>query len=91
MKCLAKLLLVPAVLIAGMIVLSADRADAHRWGRRLPARVVVGPRYYRPHVHVPAPPRVHVHAPGVRVNVDPWFPFHRPHGSVVAPGFHMHW
>ena len=92
MKRLVKCLLVPAVVIAGMIVVGTDRAEARRWVRRAPARVVVGPRYYYPHYARPyARPGIHVYAPGVRVDIGPRTPYYGYGGSVVAPGVHVRW
>ncbi len=102
MKRPIKMLLIPAVLIAGLITLASDKAEAHRRFRLLPRRhhhrVYVHPPAV-PMVRVPAPPmvrvpvlpRVHVHAPGVHVDVAPRAPWHWPGGSVVAPGVHVRW
>ncbi len=114
MKRPIKILLIPALLIAGLIVMVSDQAEAHRRFRRLPARVVTAPRHFHrvyapvprrvyvpappvvrvvapPLLRVPALPPVHVHAPGVHVDVAPWTPWHGPRGSVVAPGVHVQW
>jgi len=91
MKRLVKWLLLPAVVVAGMIVVGADRAEAHRWVRRPLARVIVGPRYYYrqppPYWH----PRVHVYAPGVHVDVRAPRVIYGYGGAVVAPGVHVQW
>jgi hypothetical protein len=36
-------LLLPAVVIVGLIAIGADKAEARRWIRRAPARVIVSP------------------------------------------------
>jgi len=80
-------LLMPAVVIVGLIAIGADKAEARRWIRRPPARVVVSPR---PYYHYPSPywrSRVNVYAPGVRVYVGP-----RGYGgAVIAPGVRVGW
>lgn len=98
MKSLVKCLLVPAVVIAGMIMVGADRAEAHRWARRPVARVFAGYPHYYPYARPYWRPGVHVYAPGVRVNVGPWGRYYGYgyygygyRGSVVAPGVHVVW
>jgi len=87
MKRFLKCLLIPAVVIAGMFVMGAGQAEAHRWRR---PRVVV-PHYhygyYGPYWH----PRVHVRAPAVRVDVAPWGRYWSYGGTVVAPGVRVDW
>lgn len=90
MKRLVKCLLMTAVVLAGMMVVGADRAEARRWVRRAPARVIV-PRYRYYYARPYARPGIHVYAPGVRVNVGPRGAFYGYRGSVVAPGVHVRW
>ena len=95
MKRFVKCLLLPAVVIAGMIVIGADTAEARRRGRRSAAPVVVVPHHY---YHYPSPyrhpPTVRtVYTPSIRVNASPWGPFYT-YGytsTVVAPGVYLGW
>jgi hypothetical protein len=75
-------LIAASILVAGMIALGADTAEAHRWIR--PRRVVVAPRYAVRYVA----PRVRVNAPGVSVYVKPRY---RHGGVVVGPGVYVAW
>ena len=80
-------MLVPAVVIVGLIAIGADKAEARRWVRRPPARVVVTPRPYYRYSYPYWRSGVDVYAPGVRVRVGP-----RGYGgSVIAPGVHVGW
>lgn len=95
-------LLMPALLAAGSMLIGTDRAEARIRVRHLAPRVVVVPRvahyYHHPRVYVA--PRVHLYRPRVEVHVghgsfvSPYvYPGHAfyGHGSVVAPGVHVHW
>ncbi len=80
-------LLLPAVVIVGLISIGAETAEARRWVRRPPARVVVSPRPYYRYYSPYRRPGVNVYAPGVRVHVGP-----RGYGgAVIAPGVRVGW
>ncbi len=94
MKRFVKCLLMPAVVIAGMILVGADSAEARRRIRRPVAPVIVSPHYYyhylRPYRR---PPGFHVYAPGVHVDISPWGQFYGYgyRSTFVTPGIYMGW
>ncbi len=82
--------LLPAVVVVGLITLGAEKAEARRWVRRAPARVVV----VRPPapIVVQQPTPVVVRQPAsVVVRPRPYYyryynPYRRPGVNVNAPG-----
>ena len=94
MRNLVKYFLIPAGLIAGLLFVDSQLAEARVRVRYRRAPVVVVPRhahvhhvpptYWAPRAYVAAPrvhvPGVHVHSPGVHVDVAP-----RP---FVVPGYY---
>jgi len=81
-------LLLPTLVFVGLASIGADKAEARRWVRHAPARVVkVKPRPYYRYSGAYRKPGVNVYAPGVRVHVGP-----RGYGgSVIAPGVRVGW
>ena len=82
-------LLLPAVVIVGLVTIGADKAEARRWVRRAPARVVVVSPPARVIVSQPAPVIVSQPAP---VIVSPrhyyyrsYNPYWRYGGNVYGP------
>ena len=87
MKRLVKRISLPLLLLAGLMLIGPQTAEAGRWRRHARRayvhrhHYVAPPAAYAPRVRVYAPgvgvhvgPGVHVRAPGVRVNVGPRYP-----------------
>jgi hypothetical protein len=85
MRSSTRCLLAPALLLAGVAVMSASQAEARVWVRRPVGRVVVAPApvYVHPYRHAATYwyPGVSVAAPGVYVGVGP--------GAVYAPPYYV--
>jgi len=88
-------LLLPAVAIVGLMAVGADKAEARRWVRRVPARVIVTPPVIvsRPAPVIVSPPAGVVIGPPAPVIVHPrpyyyryYNPYWRPGVDVYAPG-----
>ena len=84
MKKLIRWIALPGLLLAGLILVGAQTADAgvlHRHARRAHAHRhyhAAAAVLYAPPVRVYAPP-VRVYTPGIRVHVGPWVHSHYGH------------
>jgi len=81
MRNLTRVLLLPALLLAGLLIVASSEAEARVVRYRCAPRVVVpaAPVYVSPYYSGYWHPGVHIAAPGVRVDVGP--------GKVYAPSY----